>query len=297
MAGPLFIQGNYLYTRSDNGDLSYALFGEEKSKSIRYPTDLATNPDSWLSPIGTPLDATQSFGVHFDNTLQWGQIDNLFSIRPDYFGYDFFVDFDETLADQVRLSSNTIVKIDAAINVPFSFHEGFHLSYRDTLPNLNLNAMTLDSMLNNVVDSIKQNDVKLKLRMENTLPVSVQLVLHCLDNNGCEIMDADDPTHPMRLSSVDTIKISAPEYSVVGDSLVMTAPGTSEDFLSVDKSNFKDYDRVADIVFEVILDNRSLGVVMEKHPEFTSRITRDAQLKIGLGVGMKVGAVLNFNKN
>lgn len=297
MAGPLFIQGNYLYTRSDNGDLRYALFGEEESHTVRYPDDLATNPDSWLNPIGTPLDATQSFTIRFDNTPRWGQIDNLFSIRPDYFGYNFFVDFDETVADQVRLSANTDVKIDAAIDVPFSFHEGFYMSYRDTLPNLNLNAMTLDSVRNSVVDSITQSDAKLKLRVENTLPLSVRLVLHCLDSDGREIMDSEDPTRPLRLSSVDTIEVVAPEYGVVGDSLVMTAPGKTEEFLSVDESQFKEYDRVANIVYEIILDNRSLGAVMEEHPEFTSRITQDAQLKIGLGIGMKVGAILNFTNN
>ena len=297
MAGPLFIQGNYLYTRSDNGDVRYALFGEEESHTVRYPDDLATNPDSWLSPIGTPLDATQSFTIRFDNTPRWGQIDNLFSIRPDYFGYNFFVDFDETVADQVRLSANTDVKIDAAIDVPFSFHEGFYMSYRDTMPNLNLNAMTLDSVRNSVVDSITQSDAKLKLRVENTLPLSVRLVLHCLDSDGREIMDSEDPTRPLRLSSVDTIEVVAPEYGVVGDSLVMTAPGKTEEFLSVDESQFKEYDRVANIVYEIILDNRSLGAVMEEHPEFTSRITQDAQLKIGLGIGMKVGAILNFTNN
>ena len=30
---------------------------------------------------------------------------------------------------------------------------------------------------------------------------------------------------------------------------------------------------------------------------FTSRITKDSNLKIGLGIGMKVGAILNFNNN
>lgn len=297
MAGPLFIQGNYLYTRSNNGDLRYALFGEEESHTVRYPDDLATNPDSWLNPIGTPLDATQSFTIRFDNTPRWGQIDNLFSIRPDYFGYNFFVDFDETVADQVRLSANTDVKIDAAIDVPFSFHEGFYMSYRDTLPNLNLNAITLDSVRNSVVDSITQSDAKLKLRVENTLPLSVRLVLHCLDSDGREIMDSEDPTRPLRLSSVDTIEVVAPKYDVVGDSLVMTTPGKTEEFLSVDESQFEEYDRVANIVYEIILDNRSLGAVMEEHPEFTSRITQDAQLKIGLGIGMKVGAILNFTNN
>ena len=297
MAGPLFVQGDYLYTRSARGEIRYALFGDEESRVVRYPDDLATNPDSWLSPVGTPLDATQNFSIHLDNTPRWGRIDNLFSIRPDFLGYSFFVDFDETVADQVRLSSNTNVKIDAEIDVPFSFHEGFYMSYRDTMPNLNLNAATLDSMRNSVVDSITQSDAKLKLRVENTLPLSVRLVLHCLDSDGRVIMDAETPTHPLRLSSVDTIEIAAPEFGVVGDSLVMTAPGKTEEWLSVDESQFEQYDKVANIVYEIILDNSSLAPVMEEHPEFTSRITKDSNLKIGLGIGMKVGAILNFNNN
>lgn len=297
MAGPLFVQGDYLYTRSERGEIRYALFGDEESRVVRYPDDLATNPDSWLSPVGTPLDATQNFSLHLDNTPRWGRIDNLFSIRPDFLGYSFFVDFDETVADQVRLSSNTNVKIDAEINVPFSFHEGFYMSYRDTMPNLNLNAATLDSMRNSVVDSITQSDAKLKLRVENTLPLSVRLVLHCLDSDGRLIMDAETPTQPLRLSSADTIDIAAPEFGVVGDSLVMTASGKTEEWLSVDESQFEQYDKVANIVYEIILDNSSLAPVMEEHPEFTSRITKDANLKIGLGIGMKVGAILNFNNN
>lgn len=171
------------------------------------------------------------------------------------------------------------------------------MSYRDTMPNLNLNAATLDSMRNSVVDSITQSDAKLKLRVENTLPLSVRLVLHCLDSDGRVIMDAETPTQPLRLSSVDTIEIAAPEFGVVGDSLVMTAPGKTEEWLSVDESQFEQYDKVANIVYEIILDNSSLAPVMEEHPEFTSRIAKDANLKIGLGIGMKVGAILNFNNN
>lgn len=290
MAGPLFIQGDYLYVRSRDGGTRYAEFGEERRHDVRFPEDLATNPDSWMSPFTSRIGDSTTLHVTLDNTPAHGRIDQMFAILPEEFGYKFFVDFDPTVAPQIRITPNTNIAINAVIDVPLVFNEGLYITYEDTIANLNLNSVNLDSLLTNV--DITLDELCLKLQVENSLPAQLKLSLYCLDSHGNVVLDNAGDT--LSLTSSGSLLIPAPDYAKQDGKMVMTTPGRLEDFIRLDSLQFEAFDAINSLVFRISMDNESLKPVFDANPSFRSRITRNDQLRIGIGVGAKVGAEMKL---
>ncbi|MGN0236097.1 MAG: hypothetical protein ACI4BD_07315 [Paludibacteraceae bacterium] len=292
IAGPLYIQGDYLFVRSRDGGTRYAEFGDDRRHEVRFPEDLATNPDSWMSSFTSQIGDYTTLHVELDNTPEHGRIDQMFSIMPEEFGYKFFVDFDPTVAPQIRITPITEIAIAASLDVPLVFNEGLYLTYEDTIPNLSLNSVNLDSILSSVVDSITVGELKLKLQIENSLPMQLELELYCLDQYGKVVCDSKGDT--LRLSTTNTLTIPSPEYSLQNNQIVMTTPGTLEDILNLSVSQFDTFDDISSIVYRITMHNESLQPMFDANPNFHSRINKNDKLRIGMGVGARVGAVLKL---
>ena len=298
LAGPLVFQGEYLYVTSRDGQTHYAEFGEGREHTYQYPRDAkeAIRDNAWMDPKPNTIGDSIVLDMVFNKEPEHGRIDSLFVGTPDIMAWSFAVDFDRTLTNQTRLTPTTNIKMDIDMEVPFIFNEGLYVAYSDTLENINLNLSSLTDSAS-IVDSIKQSDLYVQLKIENRLPVDVRMVLCCLDSND-RVITEDRTGEPLRLTQSDTIFIKAPEYTVGADgSMVISKPGIAEDALNISKDKLKKFNELKSLTYIVILDDKSLHSAFESNENFKIRITEDSRLKLNIGIGAKVGAVLNLTDN
>ena len=298
LAGPLVFQGEYLYVTSRDGQTHYAEFGEGREHTYQYPRDAkeAIRDNAWMDPKPNTIGDSIVLDMVFNKEPEHGRIDQLFVGTPDIMAWSFAVDFDRTLTNQTRLTPTTNIKMDIDMEVPFIFNEGLYVAYSDTLENINLNLSSLTDSAS-IVDSIKQSDLYVQLKIENRLPVDVRMVLCCLDSND-RVITEDRTGEPLRLTQSDTIFIKAPEYTVGADgSMVISKPGIAEDALNISKDKLKKFNELKSLTYIVILDDKSLHSAFESNENFKIRITEDSRLKLNIGIGAKVGAVLNLTDN
>lgn len=296
LAGPLVFNGNYLYVTSRDGQTHYAEFGE--GRTYQYPRDAkeAIRDNAWMDPKPNTIGDSIVLDMVFNKEPEHGRIDQLFVGTPDIMAWSFAVDFDRTLTNQTRLTPTTNIKMDIDMELPFIFNEGLYVAYSDTLENINLNLSSLTDSAS-IVDSIKQSDLYVQLKIENRLPLDVRIVLCCLDSNG-RVITEDRTGEPLRLTQSDTIFIKAPEYTVGADgSMVISKPGIAEDALNISKDKLEKFNELKSLTYIVILDDKSLHSAFESNENFKIRITEDSRLKLNIGIGAKVGAVLNLTDN
>lgn len=298
LAGPLVFQGEYLYVTSRDGQTHYAEFGEGREHTYQYPRDAkeAIRDNAWMDPKPNTIGDSIVLDMVFNKEPEHGRIDQLFVGTPDIMAWSFAVDFDRTLTNQTRLTPTTNIKMDIDMEVPFIFNEGLYVAYSDTLENINLNLSSLTDSAS-IVDSIKQSDLYVQLKIENRLPLDVRMVLCCLDSND-RVITEDRTGEPLRLTQSDTIFIKAPEYTVGADgSMVISKPGIAEDALNISKDKLEKFNELKSLTYIVILDDKSLHSAFESNENFKIRITEDSRLKLNIGIGAKVGAVLNLTDN
>lgn len=298
LAGPLVFNGNYLYVTSRDGQTHYAEFGEGREHTYQYPRDAkeAIRDNAWMDPKPNTIGDSIVLDMVFNKEPEHGRIDQLFVGTPDIMAWSFAVDFDRTLTNQTRLTPTTNIKMDIDMEVPFIFNEGLYVAYSDTLENINLNLSSLTDSAS-IVDSIKQSDLYVQLKIENRLPLDVRMVLCCLDSND-RVITEDRTGEPLRLTQSDTIFIKAPEYTVGADgSMVISKPGIAEDALNISKDKLEKFNELKSLTYIVILDDKSLHSAFESNENFKIRITEDSRLKLNIGIGAKVGAVLNLTDN
>ena len=148
-----------------------------------------------------------------------------------------------------------------------------------------------------LIDSVKQSDLYVQLKIENRLPLDVRMVLCCLDSNGHVIID-DRTGEPLRLTQNDTLFIKAPEYTVGAEGeMIISQPGSLEDAINITKEKLERFEELKALSYTVIVDDKSLHSAFESDENFKIRITDDSRLKLQIGIGAKLGAVFNFTNN
>ena len=299
LAGPLVFKGEYLYVTSRDGQTHYAEFGDTYERTYQYPRDAveATRDHAWMDPSPATIgDSIVLDSIRFNKTPKHGRIDKLFMGTPEVLAWNFAIDFDKTLTNQTRLTPTTKLNMNIDMDVPFIFNEGLYVAYSDTLENISLNiAGLMDSI--SIVDSIKQSDLYVQMKIENRLPLDVRMVLCCLDSNGHVIID-DRTGEPLRLTQNDTLFIKAPEYSIGAEGeMIISQPGTMDDAISISKDKLEKIDELKALSYMVIVDDKSLHSAFESDENFKIRITDDSRLKLQIGIGAKLGAVFNFTNN
>ncbi len=289
VAGALVMQGDYLFVETaDHTQKKYATFNGNQTL-YRYFT-----PDEYL-PLTSPIGDSATMHVRFDNTEAFGHIDRLFAIRPDLIGYKFSIDFNRQRTPQIRITPNTGVYVDAIATLPFIFNEGVGLEYSDTIKDVDISRYTLDSLLASVdmIDTVKTSDLKLVMKITNSIPLDIKAVFYALDENGNVVTEPDDPNKTYRLTSSDTIRIQAPAYHFEGGTAIPTASEQIE-ILSIDKKHFDTFSKIKYIVYTASIDDASLQSAYQ-HGGFNVRIAEDNKLKIQLGLTATVDAVFDFS--
>ena len=298
LAGPLVFDGKYLYVTSRDGQTHYAEFGDNREHSYKYPRDAveAVRDNVWMDQNPSTIGDSIVLDIVFNKEAEHGRVDRLFTGTPDVMAWHWYIDFDKTLTEQTRLTPTTKLDMNIDVDVPFIFNEGLYAAYSDTLENINLNiAGLMDSI--SLIDSVKQSDLYVQLKIENRLPLDVRMVLCCLDSNGHVIID-ERTGEPLRLTQNDTLFIKAPEYTVGAEGeMIIGQPGSLEDAINITKEKLERFDELKALSYTVIVDDKSLHSAFESDENFKIRITDDSRLKLQIGIGAKLGAVFNFTNN
>ena len=298
LAGPLVFNGKYLYVTSRDGQTHYAEFGDNREHSYKYPRDAveAVRDNVWMEQNPSTIGDSIVLDIVFNKEAEHGRVDRLFTGTPDVMAWHWYIDFDKTLTEQTRLTPTTKLDMNIDVDVPFIFNEGLYAAYSDTIENINLNISGLMDSIS-LIDSVKQSDLYVQLKIENRLPLDVRMVLCCLDSNGHVIID-DRTGEPLRLTQNDTLFIKAPEYTVGAEGeMIISQPGSLEDAINITKEKLERFEELKALSYTVIVDDKSLHSAFESDENFKIRITDDSRLKLQIGIGTKLGAVFNFTNN
>lgn len=287
VAGAMVMEGDYLYTKNEQGEVVYATFDGGQTL-YKYFTK-----NEYL-PLNSRIGESKTMHVLFDKDPSRGRIDRLFNIRPDKVGYKFSVKFNEQETPQLRITNNTSIKLDAVCNLPMIFNEGVELAYKDTITGIDLSSLALEDLLKDVevVDTLKDASVKLVIKIENTIPLQFKGRVKFLDKKGYEIMDPKT-FEPFQIADNNTILIAAPKQTLENYNWVSTST-ESVLVVDVDKDDLEILRQINQIAFDVMLDDESLAYAYEQGL-FNVRLTENNYLCVKLAVGANVGAVLNLD--
>ena len=287
VAGALVMYGDYLYTKNTQGEEAYALFNGEKTLEKHF------TPSEYLTLDSEIGATTTNMCVTFDKDPARGQIDRLFSIRPDMIGYKFHVDFNRQATPQVRLTPNTSIKVDAVCNLPMIFNEGVSLGYTDSITDIDLSMLDLDSLLRDVdmIDTLEEASAKLVIKFENSIPLQFKGMLTCLDENDNVIIDPKTEK-PLLLTENDTILIAAPEFTKDGHDWNIT-PLESVEVINVDRDDLETLRQIKTIEFYAWMDDESLAEAYDNGLN-NIQLKDDNYLKVKIAVGANVEGVLNL---
>ena len=289
VAGALVMYGDYLYTKNTQGEEAYALFNGEKTLEKHF------TPSEYLTLDSEIGATTTNMCVTFDKDPARGQIDRLFSIRPDMIGYKFHVDFNRQATPQVRLTPNTSIKVDAVCNLPMIFNEGVSLGYSDKIKGIDLSMLDLDSLLKDVemIDTLEEASAKLVIKFENSIPLQFKGMLTCLDENDNVIIDPKTEK-PLLLTENDTILIAAPEFKKNEQTHNWDpTPLESVEVINVDREDLETLRQIKTIEFHAWMDDKSLDGAYEKGMN-NIQLKDNNYLKVKIAVGANVEGVLNL---
>ena len=267
---PLLIHINS-FGVSSNGEERYAQFNGRTSGDFYLPAKIA---------LDAPLNTRAKDTIILDYTPERGDLSELFKVHPDNIFYDFSIEGDTTEQKQFRITNDMKMDVTWAVNIPFEFNEGIQISYSDTVGNLQLDMLQLDSLLAgaNINGSIDTADLTLYLTIENWIPfdISGHFTLHDKDHGLVQLSDMESETIDLHLSY--------PENKIV-DGLVVE-PSKNLITLTIHKEDFAKLASVEHIMLTAEL-GKNKDVV---------KLTPDASLHINAGVTANIDAVLDvFN--
>lgn len=297
IAGVMNMHGEYLYAKNvETNDSIFAYFAPERTAENVKRFESFWRPGEYL-PLTSRIGDSIHNKVLFDKDTYRGQIDKMFTIKPDILGYKFYIDFDSMATPQLRVLPDTRIKVEADILAPFAFNEGVEACYEDTAKDVDISKYSLDSLIANVefIDTIKASDVKVVLAIENRIPLTMRGVVRFYDENMKVIMDPKDSSKPLRLSEIDTLLINAPQYKYSAGISSISEPGKTIYTLDVGKKHFDTLTRIKNIRFFVELDGEDLHDEYKADPNFLIKLNAEDQLKMKIGICTNVDAVFNFN--
>lgn len=287
VAGAFILEGDYLYTKNEQGETRYATFNDSLQLYKYF------NKNEYL-PLSSAIGSKTNTHILFDKDRERGHIDNLLTIRPDKIGYKFAFRPNEQETPQMRLTKNTNVRIDAACDLPMIFNEGVELAYSDTIKGIDLSSLNLDSILNDVtiLDTLEEANAKLVITLENSIPLEFRGAFTCLDEKNDTIIDPRTEK-PLMITANDTIVIAAPEQAFENHNWTAT-PKQSVEVVEVDREHLETLKKIKKIVFYAELNDKSMQTAYDQGL-FNVKLTNDNYIRVKLGIGASVEAVLNFD--
>ena len=278
IAGAMILKGDYLYIKDKNDQPIYAQFVNNSHSLTHYFSS------SEYLPLNSQIGDSATMHVLFNKDKDRGQIDRLFTVHPDKLGYKFALDFNRQETPQIRITENTDIRIDAISTFPLIFNQGFALTYTDTMKNVKLNRLSIDSLLSGVaiIDTLEEASLKLALKIENTIPLQFKGEFVFVDEYGHTVMTAD------------SILIPAPQQDFNNTTANWdVTPSTYAEIVTINQENIDLLSKVRNIIYTFVIDDESLQYAYEQG--FKVKLTEDEALRITIGVGVDMKAILNMN--
>lgn len=295
VAGPLYLSGKYVNATSATGEFAQMSFNGNPGKGYimgEYGKILPTDP----STIGD----SAIFHIPFDNSDANGHLDNLFRIRMDSVHYKFEFDFyRQEKHVQGRLTPNTSVRMEAALEAPMSFNENAEISYTDTATNF-FRGLSLDSLLKNTatIKDTEYSDLLVGTIFSNEIPMDIRVSISFIDENGNTIMDkVGGKDVVLRITERDTVSVPAPELVAYGGTKgsYVKSPGKATEILQVNKDKLDKLQAGNRIVYHYIIDDQSIPKTLNPSL-YPVRIIDTSSLNIHIGAAANVKAILDFSK-
>ncbi len=289
IAGALELTGDYLYVSDEKNPPVYATFeGSQTFYKVFKKNECL--------PLSSEIGASKTVHQLFDKDPQRGRIDRLFSIHPEKLGYKFSVDFNQVETPQIRITNNTSIHVDAICNLPFVFNEGVMFDYSDTIADIDLSMLNLDSLLADVtlLDTLEQASAVLALTFTNDIPFQIKGVFTCLDENNNVVIDPKTEK-PFLITGNDTVLIPSPEYTYNELALNwIPKPVNRVETIRVDRETLETLQKVKSIALYASIDDHALSDVFAEG-NFTTKLTDKEGLRIKIAVGANIEAILKLD--
>ena len=275
LAVPMIVNLQSISAQSENEEIRYATFDDSKSlrsKSIHWPMQIA---------VTDPLDKHAFDTILLDYTPSNGNIDTLLTIHPYSVSYLFSVSTDSTSdVKQFRITDNTNINLDAILHIPFAFHDSVHITYSDTLRNINLTQIQLDSMLQEIelIDSIEEAELQLYVTIENGIPFDIEGEFTLIDtmNNVVQLSTMEEPSFKIAI-----------DYPYEISNNVASIPSINHmPVLKIRKEDFAKLSSVKHIFFHATLGNNYHSV----------NLTPDATMRIAIGLTADFDAIVDLKQ-
>ena len=275
LAVPLVINLKHLYVLSENGERRSLTFDDsftQTAKTIHLPSQIA---------VTDPLDKRASDSIILDYTPENGNLDTLFTIHPHKLAYELDVTADScTEMKQFRITNNTDINLTAAMNIPFAFNKNVQITYRDTIDNINLTQLQLDSLLaeTQIIKKLESAVLQLIVVVENTIPFNIKGELTLYNANN-EVVTLSS----MQSSSLN-LSINYPEDITNG---IVTKPSINTlPVLTITEEDFEALSSIKYIVLDAKLGDNIDAV----------QLTPKAALRIQLGIVADVDAIIDLEE-
>jgi hypothetical protein len=206
------------------------------------------------------------------------------------------VDFNQVETPQIRITNNTSIHVDAICNLPFVFNEGVMFDYSDTIADIDLSMLDLDSLLADVtlLDTLEQASAVLALTFTNDIPFQIKGVFTCLDENNNVVIDPKTEK-PFLITGNDTVLIPSPEYTYNELALNwIPKPVNRVETIRVDRETLETLQKVKSIALYASIDDHALSDVFAEG-NFTTKLTDKEGLRIKIAVGANIEAILKLD--
>lgn len=291
VSAPLTVKVNSIYVETEEGERRDATFDEERTRKNRY-FDFYNVLD-----IHSDFDATITNSFYLNEEFTRGKLDYLFLLRPDYVHWDYeLVIRNDGEKQQHRLTDNTIIHTDMTATVPFQFMEGMKVDFTDTT-DINWAGMSLDSLTasTGIIDSLGASNVKLRLKIDNTIPLDIRFKYAFLDDHDRPIdLSGLEITEEEKTAS-DSIYIKAAENVEAGGNVTsidgkQVATSTTI-WMNLSAEQFNKITQASKMVYTATLNTSDQSFKDNKWVN----VRNVSGLKIQLGVAASVDAFLNFD--
>lgn len=251
----------YAYN-SQTRDQMYATFNGATSRTEHFEDKLGLDVSS--------LGQEATYSSYFDKTEKNGCIDKWFSISPDRLVYKYAINlWDPEHHPQMRIPTIPQMTVDMISTLPMAFNQIITIATTDTLRNVNLSKLTLDSLLSDVkqIEDVKQASVYLVIKGRNEIPLDVHGELHFLDKDK----------QPLPVTT---------------QTLQFAALDTSTNIIKVEEADLDYLVATKSIFIDITADDKPLR---DKPNLYPIRLMDTQGLTLTLGFAGNAEAVLNFN--
>ncbi len=243
-----------------------------------------------IDPSTSPLDAEAQFTLHFDGTEANGNIDTLLAEMPRQIYYNISAGFDKETTPQVRVAGDAYLRAEAIAKVPIEFHKDLKIDYTDTIKGIKLDRASIDSLLDKVewLDTLKTSNVHVFVKVTNGIPLDIKGTFYCLDKDGNELMDPENPSKHWTIFDGDTLLLAGASYDGAGNII----PKESITGSAITRAKIDLFPKISQIVYYAYVTD---DAVKASPYNKGAKITGANNVKVALGLTADLDAILNLN--